>query len=72
MKFDVKITQILEGHVEIEAESAAAALRAADALYNKGGAELPDMDDVSPLRFNAEPVLEMVQTPTVLPEHPSV
>lgn len=71
MKFNVKITQILEGHVEIEAESAAAAMLAADALYNKGGVELPDMDDVSPLRFSAEPVLDKIQAPEAQTEHPS-
>lgn len=55
MKFDVKITQILEGHVEVEAEDFSAALRLVDERFNKNGEELPDMDDTSPLRFSASP-----------------
>ena len=55
MKFDVKITQILEGHVEVEAADFAAAVELADERFNKNGEALPDMDDTSPLRFSASP-----------------
>lgn len=53
MKFDIKITKTLEGTVEIEAENAAAALKAAEEIYNNG-AELPDMEDGTPLRFSLD------------------
>lgn len=56
MKFDVKITQILEGHVEVEAEDFSAALKIVDERFNKNGEELPDMDDTRPLQFSASPV----------------
>ncbi len=51
MRVGITITKTLEGQVEIDAESRAAALRKADDLYNKEGRELPDMEDVGPLSF---------------------
>lgn len=69
MKFNIKITKILEGHIEIEAENHLDALKAVEALYN-GGAELPDMDDCKPLMFSVvEPSLQM-QMDHVMEEKP--
>lgn len=56
MKFDVKIMQVLEGHVEIEAEDFAAAVKIAQNRFVGEGEELPDMDDCNPLQFSASPV----------------
>ena len=54
MKHSIKITQTLEGHVDIEADSLQAALQKAEDLYEKNGHELPDMDDGARLKFSAE------------------
>jgi len=55
MKYDVKIIQSLEGCVRIEANSKEEALQIADKRYNRDGSELPDMDDVKDLDFEAIP-----------------
>lgn len=52
--YDVRIQQLLEGHVKIKASSPNNALEQADLLYNGQGEELPDMDDVCPLHFSIE------------------
>lgn len=54
MKFNIKITQIREGFVEIEAEDHNKALDIAELLYRVEGRELPEMEDGYPLQFRVE------------------
>lgn len=62
----------MEGFVEIEAENHVAALSAAEQLYNGSGAELPEMEDSTPLRFSiAQPAFEL-QEPKKIEGKPSV
>lgn len=58
MKCRVKITQVLEGYVDLEVERAEDALALADDMYRRQGMELPDMDDGLPLQFSLEDVLQ--------------
>lgn len=55
MKFKIKITQMLEGYAEIEADTAADALTAATNHFQRDGAALPDMEDCYPLHFQVAP-----------------
>ena len=52
MKFVVKITQTLEGFVEIEADCTYQAIEIADKRFNDNGEQLPEMDDVDSLEFS--------------------
>jgi len=58
MKCRVKITQVLEGYVDLDVDRPEDALMVADDLYRRQGMELPDMDDVNPLQFSLEEILE--------------
>ena len=58
MKCRVKITQTLEGYVDLEVSNPDEALTLADKMYQLQGMELPDMDDCCPLQFSLEEVLE--------------
>lgn len=58
MKCRVKITQTLEGYVDLEVSNPDEALTLADNMYRLQGMELPDMDDCCPLQFSLEEVLE--------------
>lgn len=70
MKFNIKITQFLQGNVEIEAENAAAALTLVDQMYNRNGAALPDMEDAASLQFTIVPDRQ-VEIPRIIGEHPT-
>lgn len=70
MKFNIRITQFLQGNVEIEAENAAAALTLVDQMYNRDGAALPDMEDVASLQFTIVPDRQ-VEMPRIIGEHPT-
>ena len=50
----VKIRQVLEGYVDIDAATAEEAIRKAKDIYEGQGEELPDMDDGLPLEFSVE------------------
>ena len=50
----VKIRQVLEGYVDIDAATAEKAIRKAHDMYFDRGEELPDMDDGLPLEFSVE------------------
>ena len=63
MKFPIKIKQILEGHVVIDADSLEEALQKADQKYNREGHELPDMDDVNPLKFESAMAVSRTGSP---------
>ncbi len=54
MYYAVKIIQRLEGYVAVESDSHSSAEQTADKHYNGDGNELPDMDDVESLKFEAE------------------
>ena len=53
MFYDVKIIQTLEGYVIIEANSIEESIKIADKKYNDDGEELPDMEDMQSLNFEA-------------------
>ena len=57
MKCRVKITQVLEGYVDLEVDRPEDALALADDIYRQQGEELPDMDDCQPLQFSLEEIL---------------
>lgn len=57
MKCRVKITQVLEGYVDLEVDRPEDAVALADDRYNLQGEELPDMDDCQPLQFSVEEIL---------------
>ena len=50
--YTVKITQVLEGYVQIQARSAKEALFLADHKYNSCCYELPNMEETMPLTFD--------------------
>ena len=50
--YTVKITQTLEGYVQIQARSEAEALFLADFKYNNLVKDLPTMEENSPLLFD--------------------
>lgn len=52
MKFLVRVTQTLEGVVEIEASSREAALDIAGKRFVDNGDRLPDMEDLTDLDFD--------------------
>lgn len=54
MKITVKLTQVREAHVEIEANDMQEALAKAHDLYTVQGRELPEMEDVGPLRISID------------------
>ena len=58
MKYRIKVTQTLEGFVDLDAKTPEAALALADDMYRLQGMELPDMDDGYPLSFSVEETLE--------------
>lgn len=53
MIFTIQITQTLDGHVDIEANSVEEALETAERIYVAEGHELPDMNDGNDLGFMA-------------------
>ena len=57
-KYLITITQTLVGAVDIEAENKEAALQEAELKYITKGYELPDMDVIEPLKFDALEVAE--------------
>jgi hypothetical protein len=54
MKYIVRITQTLEGWVEIEANSEKEALDIASEKYGTNGEELPDMETTRELQFDIQ------------------
>lgn len=51
MKYSIRITQKLEGYIEVEADNSAEALQLAGEIYNGQGHDLPEMEDCNPLEF---------------------
>lgn len=54
MKITVKLTQVREAHVEIEAKDMQEALAKAHDIYTVQGRQLPEMEDVGPLRISID------------------